>query len=157
MSKQNNPKRQFSSGNEELIKDLKQPPLPAYVSGESDKLKQKENSDQKLSQDIDKMMQQFAAAQDEIEQKLDQIYQLSGWTPEMIKNHLSNPNNFDQATWAFIEKERESLNQMFNPGKKQKIGGDKSPSQVSSEPNIPKSARERRNKSIGVRRNWIPL
>jgi hypothetical protein len=131
--------------------DRKQPPLPNYVAGSIKDNEKKEPVNQ-LSGTLNERLDQFQTLVDKVQDQLDEVIKVTGWTPEMLKNYLSNPSNFDDASWEMIQKERESLNKLIDQNHL------KDPSSPAG-PIVEKKAisKGRKTKSIGGRKNWISL
>jgi hypothetical protein len=103
--------------------------------------------------DVEKMIKKVREMHDEIDRKLDDIFQKSGWSTKQIKTYLDNPNNFSPEEWERVQYERKTLIKSL------KTEGDLEKEE--SQSNQPKptegGSKERRGKMIGARRNWIPM
>ncbi|WP_213105461.1 hypothetical protein [Candidatus Protochlamydia amoebophila] len=103
--------------------------------------------------DVENMISKVKILHDEIDRKLDDIFQKSGWTSKQIKTYLDNPNNFTVDEWEKVQRDRQKLMNTLKTGKDLQAA---SISSVQTEQNS-KLTRERRGKTIGARRNWISM
>ena len=97
---------------------------------------------------------------DKIAANVDEILQKTGWTPKYLESYLSNPNNFNSVQWEALNKERKSLmDSIKTPAdlKKDEEERKKRPQTQMNTPDDPSLAKERRKKSMGARRNWMPI
>lgn len=135
-----------------------EPPMPANPFGLERKAENKivlEELDPNVMtvSDVEKMIVRVREMHDEIDRKLDDIFQKSGWSTKQIKMYLDNPNNFSHEEWERIQKERKNLlNTLKTDSELEK---EQSQSSKPKEPEV--SGKERRGKMIGARRNWIPM
>ncbi|MBA2368566.1 MAG: hypothetical protein H0V82_06040 [Candidatus Protochlamydia sp.] len=134
------------------------PPVPANPFGLERKvenellLEELDPNVMKLS-DVEKMITTVRQMHDEIDRKLDDIFQKSGWSTKQIKMYLDNPNNFSAEEWERIQKERKTLLNSIKTDTD--LENEKNQSNKPKEPEGP--GKERRGKMIGARRNWIPM
>lgn len=111
----------------------------------------KKIEDSSTKTEIDAMMNKIRQMHDDIERKLDDVYQKTGMDPKKIKTLLDNPNNFNPRQWEAVQEQRKNYaSQISPPG----VEGAESPSQESTE-NL--TVKERKSKTIGSRRKWIPM
>ncbi|SPJ31566.1 hypothetical protein [Candidatus Protochlamydia amoebophila] len=103
--------------------------------------------------DVENMISKVKILHDEIDRKLDDIFQKSGWTSKQIKTYLDNPNNFTVDEWEKVQRDRQKLMNTLKTGKDLQAA---SISNAKTEQNS-KLTRERRGKTIGARRNWISM
>lgn len=108
--------------------------------------------------EIYEMIEKIKNMHDDLEQKLDKAYQITGLEPRFIKNYLNNPNNFKNDEWERVQKERQAL--------LTSILGDIKQGTQSSSFKISRSGqkedhslndKDRRSKTIAARRHWIPM
>src|SRR4051812_46676827 len=97
------------------------------------------------------MLTKMQRMHDELELKLDQIYQNSGIDPGAVKNYLNNPNNFNSREWERIQSQRETM--WSRMGLKSSVDEEK----FKKQQELDKVSKERKSKSLGARRNWIPM
>lgn len=91
---------------------------------------------------------------DEINRQLEIVYTKSGWTPEQIEKYLNNPNNFDAEKWQFIQSQRHLLQSDIW----KKLGKEeKEVKKIESTKAKEQSAKDRRGKTLGGRKHWIPV
>jgi hypothetical protein len=104
--------------------------------------------------EIDTMIQKILALHDEIDKKLEDAYQKTGWTAAQIKRYLEDSSHFTPQQWDILQKQRKILlNDIWH-----RLG--KNPVQMETKlkkEKETKSTKERKTKTIGARRNWIPL
>lgn len=106
--------------------------------------------------DVERMISSVRQLHDEIDRKLDEIYQKSGWSPKYIQTYLDNPNNFTREEWERVQQERQNfLNSLKTEKELAMAPTSKTKSQRERE--AAQSTKERRGKTIGARRNWIPM
>ncbi|CUI15714.1 conserved hypothetical protein [Candidatus Protochlamydia naegleriophila] len=106
--------------------------------------------------DVERMISNVRQLHDEIDRKLDEIYQKSGWSPKYIETFLDNPNNFTREEWERVQLERQNfLNSLKTEKELAMAPATKTKSQQDRE--TLQSTKERRGKTIGARRNWIPM
>ncbi len=99
--------------------------------------------------EINVMLNKMYRMQEDIHNRLEQIYNNSGLSTSQIKNFLNNPGNFPPEIWQRIQGQRdifekkivEVLQIYAKKPKKEHISGSK----------------ERKAKTLGARRNWIPM
>jgi hypothetical protein len=124
--------------------------------------KKKEELDQLIDnpasiklKDVDDIVGRLHEMHDDIEKKLDLIYQKTGLTPKYIKDYLANPNNFNTTEWERVQKERQALLGSLMGA----IKIDETPEEKAdnAQKESDKSNKERRGKMIGTRKNWIPM
>jgi hypothetical protein len=78
---------------------------------------------------------------------LAEIYEKTGWTPNSLRQHLSNPNNFkDNTAWERIQKEYANLGRQLQIEPKNAA--------AYTDKKINSSGNRLKMKS---RRNWIPM
>lgn len=123
-------------------------PLPEVV---------KINPDQLLNlhkdPEINMMLNKMARMQEDIRARLNEIYNSSGVSFNQIKNFLDNPSNFPPDVWQKIQSQRDVLEKRIGDvlqsiAKKPKAGPMGMKGEVS---------KERKSKTLGSRRNWIPM
>lgn len=143
---------------EKSLKDAQMPPLPF-----AHQIKEGESSGPKkemtLKEALEKIneMQKFC---DDVENKLEEFYHMSGTSPQYLESYINNPNNFTADEFERINKERKALMaKIMLPEdiQKEEEKAKKTPKTMQEEVDNPKSAKERRKKGAGVRRNWIPM
>lgn len=106
--------------------------------------------------DVELMISRVRQLHDEIDRKLDEIYQKSGWSPKYIETFLDNPNNFTREEWEKVQLERQNFLDSLKTEKELAMApAAKTKSQKDRETS--QSTKERRGKTIGARRNWIPM
>lgn len=105
--------------------------------------------------DVDQVIVRVREMHDEIEKKLEAIYQKTGLTPKYVRDYLANPNNFNSFEWDRIQKNRqELLGSLLGSTKVEETQEQKA---KSAEKATEKSTKERRGKMVGTRKNWIPI
>ena len=101
--------------------------------------------------DIDSMLKRLHGIQDDIEQKIDQICEVSGKSRQEIKNYLENPDNIPPEQMKRFEKQQKELEDkvyaIFGKGAKKKAIKKKKK----------KLTKKRKGKMLGARKKWIPM
>lgn len=110
-----------------------------------------------LDREIKEMVDRMRKMHDEIALKLDDAYQQTGFTPGFIKNYLNNPNNFPSSEWERVQKERKALLSSVCEELKKGIRSTPIESNRLTQKELSNLAKERRSKTLGARRNWIPM
>jgi hypothetical protein len=138
--------KDFKSNKKESIFGLENKPA---VLKELERL----DPDQMTLTDAMDMISKTKVLHDEIDKKLDEIFQKTGWSTKQIKMHLDNPNNFTSEEWERVQKERQKLLNSLKTEQELKAPekGELKPEQAT------KLNKERRSKTIGARRNWISM
>jgi hypothetical protein len=159
----NKPKNIFEAAGQSRKPAKKAPVLPAgkpaqakatlkpTFSPEID-LKESEMHHYHNDPEINYMFNQMFKMQDEIEGKLNEMYEKGGLTRDQIKNYIDNPDNFPPDLWSKIQKQRLELENKVRVvlKKKPKQSASSSQQKVST-------AKERKAKTLGARKNWIPM
>lgn len=103
------------------------------------------------SPEYKEMFNKMAKMHDDLEKKLDVVFQESGWSIQKIKQFLENPNNFNKFEWARVQQEREHWNkQIWNA-----VGESGEQRAISQEKK--KAVEAKKGKLLGARKNWIPI
>lgn len=108
-----------------------------------------------VDDEIAHMIQDMRKKQDEIERALDEVLQKTGWTRRYLKTYLSNPNNFDNESWENLQRQQKDLMSKVKTPKDLRIEKQSQVEGKGSEDQ--KSNKERRTKTGGIRRNWLPM
>ncbi|MBN9379104.1 MAG: hypothetical protein BGO14_08915 [Chlamydiales bacterium 38-26] len=103
--------------------------------------------------EINDMLNKMYRMQEDIQSRLGEIYDNAGLSTNQIKTYLNNPNNFSPEIWQKIQSQRDLLEKKILDvlklyAKKEKKGFLSGPGEIS---------KERRSKTLGARRNWIPM
>lgn len=114
------------------------------------------NSTKKISlstgnPELDERLKIFEKSHDDLKKQIDDIFLQSGMTQKTITDYLNNPNNFSSTQWALIQQQREQLQEKIwkMVGKKYK--------QIFTAKQQAKSSKERKGKTLGARKNWMPM
>ena len=89
--------------------------------------------------------------QQEIQEKIDLIYEKTGMTRSKIESYLSNSNNFNPGVWDSLQKNIESLEQKIWST----VGKDVKKRSVDKKQQ--KLSKERKGKTLGGRKKWISM
>ena len=122
--------------------------IPSKVGKNSEKL-----LDLHKDPEVNEMLNKMYLMKEEIQVRLNEVYDKTGISSSQIKNFLNNPNNFPPELWQKIEGQREILEKKINAVLK--IYGNKPKgtlSKISSQ-----ESRLRKSKTLGARKNWIPM
>jgi hypothetical protein len=92
---------------EKSLKDAKMPPLPFAHQMQEVNVEPKKKSET-ISEAVEKIkeMQKFC---DEVEKQLEEVYRLTGWSPQFLEAFFQNANNFSLDEWERINKERKDF------------------------------------------------
>lgn len=101
--------------------------------------------------EIDQRLKFVEKSSDNLKKQLDEIFLKTGMTPQMITDYLNNPNNFSPYEWPKIQKKREQLQEKI-----WQMLGYKSKENASAKKLI-KSSKDRKGKTLGARKNWMPM
>lgn len=152
-------KKAEKSKAEKSLKDAQMPPLPfAHQINKGNAEPKNKDAAVTVSEALEqiKLMQKFC---DDIEKQLDEVYRLTGWTPQFLEAYFKNANNFSPEEWERVNKERQEL--MSSIMLPQDLEKEKEIAKKIAKPHEtdmdPKTAKERRKKGAGMRRNWLPM
>lgn len=87
---------------------------------------------------------------DDLEKKFESFYEKSGFSPKELESFFSNPNNFSIEKWEKLQSMRESLENKIQTFVGVPVKSAKNKSKTAS-------AKERKGKTIGARKKWIPM
>lgn len=104
--------------------------------------------------EINDMLNRMYQMREDIQTKLNDIYDKAGVSANQVKNFLDNPSNFPPDIWQRIQSQRDMFEKKISEvlsfyGKKKTkshVGGAKGG-----------ISKERKSKTLGSRRNWIPM
>jgi len=104
-------------------------------------------SDEQLAE----MFERARLMKEEIENKLQEVYDKTGMTRKQVENYMKNPKNFTIQEWQNIQIGRQDWEgKLYNiigqeyKAKREKVVQDQ-------------SSKERKGKTLGARKNWIPM
>jgi hypothetical protein len=103
--------------------------------------------------EINEMLNKMYRMQEDFQGKLSEVYEKAGISPRQIRNFLDNPGNFSPEVWQRIQGQRESLEKRINEVLKLNIKKIKS-GQILG---VTAGGKERKSKTLGARKNWIPM
>lgn len=86
-----------------------------------------------------------------LDNKIESTCQEFGLDPKTIRTFLDNTNNFKVEEWKYIQGQRNQLLESINEG----IG--KGQQMRMSKQELEQKSKNRKNKTIGARRNWISM
>jgi uncharacterized protein YoxC len=139
---QENPFNIFDEATRRLNQQKKSKPMPPSSSVKSEQRATPSN------EETERLFSKIQSMHDDINRKLEEMYQKAGWTADSVKDYLNNPNNFNSTDWQHIQDQRKQLlgkvKQAINQGQEEKIDKDK-------------IGKERRAKTLGARKNWLPM
>lgn len=98
---------------DEELAHAKLPPLPAYVTGESDQKKNAKaaNPDESI---LEEQKAVIKSLEDEIQKYLDNIYEATGMSRSALSKFLKNQSNFSREDWEMIQKQKLELLEEFH-------------------------------------------
>lgn len=107
--------------------------------------------------EIQDMIKKMKEINSDIDKKLDEIFQKTGWDMRTIKRHLDNPDNYSKGQWERLQEKRKTqYNKLWEDLGKMGISPEEKfvQNQKKEEEKI---ARGRKGKTLGARKNWIPV
>lgn len=148
-----NPDQSKKNSDTNDLKNYPLPPLPfaRHIKETPQKKGVKASSHLTLDEAFE-MTQNMRKMQAELERKLDELYEKTGWTPNYIKTFLDNPGNFNTSQKDTILKTRESLMNSLHLSKTTQEELKKRFSARGT-----KSSKVRRSKGGKDRHNWISM
>lgn len=100
---------------------------------------------------IAEMFERARRMKEEIESKLQEVYDKTGMTRKQVQNYMQNPKNFTVQEWQNIQIGRQDWEgRLYNligqeyKAKREKVVQDQ-------------NSKERKGKTLGARKNWIPM
>lgn len=158
---ENNPKNIFDAVSQAKKMPSKKPPVssakatPAKAPAENLSREKKDAQNLHTDPEINQMLNQMLDMREDITTKLSNIYEKAGLSVSQVKNYLDNPNNFPPDIWQKIQLQRDSLEKRIGDvlktyAKKKKKGHVAGLRETGG-------AKERKSKTLGARRNWIPM
>jgi hypothetical protein len=105
--------------------------------------------------EVQEMMERMKNMHQVMEVKLSDSYEKLGWGPRSINTYLENPNNFSNEEWARIQAERSLVLKRLE----EDLGLKESPKSIfaGEKKMLDPTEKERKSKTRGARRNWIPI
>ena len=102
--------------------------------------------------EINLILNKMVKVKESFESKLNEIYEDNGLTQMQVESYLNNPSNFSPQDWSKIQTQRDELenqiNIVLNKSRKKSTGLHDEKSQQS---------KDRKAKTLGSRKNWIPM
>lgn len=117
-------------------------PSPAEVSAEAPPLS---------NQDPMEMIRKIQKMEEDLKQKMTQVYELSGMTKNELETYIENPQNFSDADWLKAQSLKDNLEEKFYANidileKKKQLHKKKL-----------KISKDRRGKTLGGRKGWLQM
>ena len=103
-----------------------------------------------IDPEINKMLEQIFKMREDLQKKLDDIFQKTGLSRAEIESFLNNPNNYPPGKWEKFQNEKKLLEDKLYVA----LGIDRK--HKAKQEDI-KTAKERKGKFLGGRKNWIPI
>lgn len=127
-------------------------PQPNTKTSKPDIAKKEALLDLHRDLEINTMLNKIYQMKDSIQTQLCEAYETGGISSSQIKNFLNNPNNFPPETWQKIQNQRDTLEKRIRDvlkiyAKKTKAGHIIETGE----------SKERKSKTLGARRKWIPM
>jgi hypothetical protein len=102
--------------------------------------------------EVEALLAKASKYHEDIVNKLDMIQKEIGMSIKDVKEFLNNPSNFKPEEWQVIQQQRIALEEnLFT-----QIGGESVKKEIKKK-QIAKSDKERKNKTLGARKKWIPI
>lgn len=101
--------------------------------------------------DVEKMLKKLRDMDDDLQQRMDKIAELSGMSPREVKRFIENPDNFPPEEWSRMQRKRDDLEKQIYSG----IGIEYQKQIMKKKKK--KIAKERRGKTLGARKGWIQM
>lgn len=101
--------------------------------------------------EIDRMLNRLREMDQDLQNKMQRICELTGMTKNEIQRFIENPNNFTDAQWRKAQLDKEKLEQKIYAA----IGME-AKKRVQKKKKL-KLAKERKGKTLGGRKGWIQM
>lgn len=145
------------------LKESPPPPLPFAKYIKEEKKEGGKGKKETVQASIDESMQMLKHMKEmheEINGMMNVVLEKTGWSPKYLKTYLQNTSNFNDADWESLQQQRQELmNSIKTPKdlRDEEVRAKKAPTLRENAPHDPKIAKERRSKTVGARRKWLPM
>lgn len=100
---------------------------------------------------VQEMLDRIRFMEDDLQKKMDKICELSGMSQKEIESFIENPNNFRPGYWKRAQLQKEQLEEkLYN------ALGLKAKKNIIKKKKV-KLAKERKGKTLGARKGWMPM
>jgi hypothetical protein len=151
----------FEKASPKPLKNAPPPPLPfAHHIKEGKKVAKEKHKDAESDDESMQMIQHMKEMHDEIDRMINELLEKTGWTPKYLELYLRNPNNFSASDWENLQAQRKELMDSIKTPKdlrEEEERAKKGPIKRDNTAHDPQIAKERRSKTVGARRNWLPM
>jgi hypothetical protein len=139
-------KKPLKSGAKKPSKPPTPPPAPPPPEESKDNMQPKG----KLDPQVSKMLEEIFEMQQDLQKKIDKIFEKTGMSKLEIERFLKNPRNYPPGKWEKILHKKqlleEQINQVLRINKKEK-----------AEQDAAKTSKDRKSKFLAGRKKWIPI
>lgn len=101
--------------------------------------------------DVEKMLKKLRDMDDDLQNRMDKIAELSGMSPKEVKRFIENPDNFPPEEWSRMQRKRDALEKKIYAG----IGVEYQKRVIKKKKR--KIAKGRKGKTLGARKGWIQM
>lgn len=148
MTEQDNPLRSFGKAAQKKSR----PTEEQLTAKEKEKLRKDDDKE------IQKMLDRMDVMRREIEQKLEYIVRISGWTREQLWSFISNQDNFSKDQWELVQKENKAfVDRVWSVIGPNFPKNSSPPASTTPSSSTPHTKNPSKAKTIGARRNWIQM
>lgn len=100
---------------------------------------------------LDELISNVNKSRDEVVTKLDLIQKELGMSVKDVKEYLNNPRNFKPEQWVYLKEQKKAM--------QDKLVNELGPDivKLAEKAEISKTAKERKGKTLGARKNWISM
>lgn len=102
-------------------------------------------------EDAYKVLSNMKKMHEELNLKIDRLFQMSGKDPREVRDYFNNPKNFPAHEWKRIQERKEELEIYIRSLSKEELKKKKTKQEVS------KMSKERKGKTLGARKKWLPM
>jgi len=106
---------------------------------------------EKEDRELQKQLKETLKLRDQIEESVSKVLSELRMSRQEFSDYLSNPNNFTDAEWGFVQRHKESLfeNIWSKLGREEKEKIEKK--------KVKEKGQKRKRKMIGARKKWIQM
>lgn len=101
--------------------------------------------------EIDNMLKKLRDMDDDLQNRMDKIAELSGMSPKEVKRFIENPDNFPPEEWSRMQRKKDDLEKQIYSG----IGIEYQKRVMKKKKK--KMQKGRRGKTLGARKGWIQM
>lgn len=103
------------------------------------------------TKDLEEILKKIHKMDDDLENKMTRVCELSGMTRQEVQRFIENPDNFSQEQWKNAQKNKNALEEKIYSV----VGVELKKLKVKKKKK--KSAKKRRGKTLGARKGWLQM